>query len=137
MKLFENLYFLATNVFSVSKLILWYSINLATRFKIEIVSVEQGKRYKRYRSIDISKHAQLLKTVKAITNTNKKGNHSLAILQTFISNQRARFKIRILNLNLIEWLVSFQCSISISILPHHFHLHHPKRGVYYTFYYSA
>jgi len=35
---FENLYFLVTNVFSVSKLILWYlnmsSIDLATQFKI-------------------------------------------------------------------------------------------------------
>jgi len=50
--IFENQYFLVTNVFSVSKLILWYlnmsSIDLATRFKIGKYLLKREKRYKAF-----------------------------------------------------------------------------------------
>ena len=46
---FENLYFLVTNVFSVSKLILWYlnmsSVDLATRFNIGMCLLNKEMRY--------------------------------------------------------------------------------------------
>jgi len=45
--IFESLHFLDTNVFSVSKLILWYlimsSIDVATQFKIEMYLLNREK----------------------------------------------------------------------------------------------
>jgi len=53
---FENLYFLVTNVLSVSKLILPYlnlsSIDLATLFNIEMYLLNREKRYKRFSEIN-------------------------------------------------------------------------------------
>jgi len=46
---FKKLYFLVTNVFSVSTVILWYlnmsSIDLATRFKIRMYLLNREKRF--------------------------------------------------------------------------------------------
>jgi len=48
-KIYENLYFLVTNVLSVSKLIVWYlnmsSIDLSTRCKIGMYLLNREKRY--------------------------------------------------------------------------------------------
>jgi len=64
---FENLYFLVTNIFSVSKLILWYlnmsSIDLATRFRIGMYLLNREKHCKAFpRSIDIIQVFNLLPT---------------------------------------------------------------------------
>jgi len=53
---FENLYFLVTNVFSVSKVILWYlnmsSIDFATWFKIGMYLLNREKRYQCFSEIN-------------------------------------------------------------------------------------
>ena len=64
---FENLYFLVTNIFSVSKLFLWYlnmsSIDLATRFRIGMYLLNRENHCKAFpRSIDIIQVLNLLPT---------------------------------------------------------------------------